>query len=57
MLNRIALRIVLLVALAVSTVTITACQTTGKAHGEALTGDAQVAHERHDTGIESHTAD
>ena len=57
MLGRIILRTVLAVVLAVSAVTITACQTTRKARPEMLTGDTEAAHERHNTGIDSHTAD
>ncbi len=48
---------ILAVALAVSAVVVTGCQTTCKAQPEMLTGDAEVAHERHATGIDSHTAD
>jgi CBS-domain-containing membrane protein len=57
MLKRIFLKTTVVVALAASAVLIPACQSTPKAQPEMLTGDAQVAHERHDTGIDSHTAD
>lgn len=57
MLNRIALRITLVVALAVSAIVVTGCRTTNKAQPEMLTGDTAATHERHDTGIDSQTAD
>ncbi len=57
MMNKLALRIALTIALSVSAVTLTACQTTHKAEPEMLTGQNQVTHERHNTGFDSHTAD
>ena len=57
MMIRATVRVMLIAVLALSAVTITACQTTRKAQPEMLTGDTEVAHERHITGIESHSAD
>jgi len=57
MMKKYALRIALTIALSVSAVALTACQTTQKAEPEMLSGQNQVAHERHDTGFDSHTAD
>ena len=57
MLKRTILRTVVAAGLMFSALAITGCQTTGKARPEMLTGDAKVAHERHATGIDSHTAD
>ncbi len=50
-------RAMLAIALAFSAVVITGCQTTRKVHPEMLTGDTAPVHERHATGIDSHTAD
>ena len=57
MLNRTVFRAILIGVLALSSVTITACQTTRKAQPEMLTGDSEPAHGRHETGVDSHTAD
>ena len=57
MLNRIVLRTTFVIALIASAVAIPACQTTRTARPEMLTGEGQVAHERHATGIDSQTAD
>ena len=57
MMNRIVAKSLLLVGLILSAIAIPACQTTGKARPEMLTGDTEVTHERHATGIDSHTAD
>ncbi len=57
MLNRTILRAVLLAALALCSFSITACQATRKARPEMLTGDPEPKHERHNTGVDSHTAD
>ena len=51
------LRTVVAAGLMFSLLAITGCQTAGKARPEMLTGNAKVVHERHATGIESHTAD
>lgn len=57
MLNRIVLKSMLVVGFIFSAIAIPACQTTGSARPEMLTGDSQVMHERHATGIDSQTAD
>ncbi len=57
MLKKTILRTVVAAGLMFSALAITGCQTTGKAHPETLMGSADVAHERHATGINSHTAD
>ena len=57
MLKNTILRTVVAAGLMLSSLAITGCHTTGKARAEMLTGDTQVAHERHATGIDSHTAD
>ncbi len=55
MLNRIVIRTVLVLTLAVTALSMTACQPTGKAGPEMLGGETAAAHERHDTGIDSQT--
>ena len=57
MLIRIALRGTFVLALIASAIAIPACQTTRSARPEMLTGENQVTHERHATGIDSQTAD
>ena len=57
MLKRTMLRSVVTVGLMFSSLAITGCQTTRKARPEMLTGNTEVAHERHAKGIDSHTAD
>ena len=57
MLNKNVLRSVFAAGLMFSAVAITGCQTTSKARPEMLTGNGDVVHERHATGINSHTAD
>lgn len=57
MLMRILSRSTIVVLLAVSAVAMPGCATTGKARSEMLTGDTQVAHERHASGLDSQTAD
>ena len=55
--KRVILHAVGLLVLLASAVLIPACQTTGEARPEMLTGDTDVAHERHATGIDSHSAE
>ena len=57
MLMRILLRSAIVVLLAFAAVTMPGCTTTGKARSEMPTGDTQVAHERHASGLDSQTAD
>ncbi len=57
MLKRTILRTVAACGLMLSSLAITGCQTTGKARPEMLTGNAELEHERHATGIDSQTAD
>ena len=57
MMNRIVTKSMLVVGLILSAIAIPACQTTGKAQPEMLTGDTELTHERHATGIDSQTAD
>lgn len=57
MTRRIILNTIGLLILLASAVMIPACQTTGEARPEMLAGDTDVAHERHETGIDSHTAE
>ncbi len=57
MLKRTILRTVVAAGLMFSSLGITGCQMTGGALPEMLTGNADVVHERHATGIDSHTAD
>ena len=57
MLNRMLVKAAIAVVLAVSVVAIPACQTTGANRAEMLTGDSQVTHERHATGLGTQTAD
>ena len=57
MLKKTILRTVVAAGLMFSALAITGCQTTGKARPEMLTGDTNVAHERHAAGIDSQTAD
>ena len=55
--KRIILNTIGLLVLLASAVMIPACQTTGEARPEMLAGDGDVAHERHATGIDSHSAE
>ncbi|MCH7839832.1 MAG: hypothetical protein IID38_06320 [Planctomycetes bacterium] len=57
MINRIVLKSMLVVGLILTAIAIPACQTTGSARPEMLTGDTQLTHERHAAGIDSQTAD
>ena len=57
MLKRTVLRTVVAAGLMFSALAISGCQTTRTARPEMLTGNTEVAHERHATGIDSHTAD
>lgn len=57
MMNQVVRKSVLVVGLILSAIAIPACQTTGKAQPEMLTGDTELTHERHASGIDSQTAD
>ena len=57
MLKKTVLRTVVAAGLMFSALAFTGCQTTGSARSELLTGNPDVPHERHATGIDSHTAD
>ena len=57
MLKRTILQTVVVAGLMFSSLAITGCQTTGKARPKMLTDSGEVVHERHATGIDSHTAD
>ncbi len=57
MLKQLALRTAAVLTLALLAFTLPACQTTEKSGAQALTGDTEVMHERHATGIDSQTAD
>ena len=57
MMNRIVPKSMLIVGLILSAIAIPGCQTTDGARPQMVTGDAELAHERHATGIDSQTAD
>lgn len=57
MLKRNILSVFGLLVMLASAVMIPACQTTDEARPEMLAGDTDVAHERHATGIDSHSAE
>ncbi len=57
MLHRTVKYTILVIALSMVALSTTACQTTRSAKPEMLSGDGQTVHERHDSGVESHTSD